>query len=170
MKKKILTLGMVLTLVAVLVAPNAVLAVTTDVTGDVIEGYTFTAPSAIALGSMTPGTTASGSSTDGSLVGNDPDGYIVTGTDKNTEVTAGYMLILGEGTQAAPDYILGSRHEISDIDAGYVSADTVKQFVNTFGPTDVTVSLYVHQYVAYTDTAATGYTITITFTVTPNSP
>ncbi len=169
MKKRILTLGMVLALVSVLVMPTAALATTTDVTGDVVEGYTFTAPTAIPLGSMTPGTTASGSSTDGSLVGNDPDGYTVTGTDKNTEVTAGYMLIMGDGTMAAPNYILGSRHEISDEDASYVPADTAKTFVDTSGPTNVAVSLYVIQDVSYADPVDTGYSITITFTVTPKT-
>ncbi len=169
MKKKILTLGMVLTLVAVLVAPNAVLAVTTEVTGDVIEGYTFTAPSPIALGSMSPGTYASGSSTDGSLVGNDPDGYTVTGTDQNPEVTAGYMLIKGTGTEASPEYILDIKQEISNEDASYVNADDEKTFVDTSGATDVAVSLYVDQWVTYSDTVATGYSITITFTVTPKA-
>ena len=159
MKKKILTLGMVLTLVAVLVAPGAVLA-TTEVTGDVVEGYTFTAPSAIELGSMTPGTPATGSSTDGSLVGNNPAGYTVTGIDEAVSDT-GYMV---SGAN-----VLASKHEISDEDANYVNADTEKTFVDTSGPTDAAVSLYVSQDVAYTDTVATGYSITITFTVTPNA-
>ena len=125
-----------------------------------IEGYTFTPPSAIALGDMTPGTTAAGSSTDGSLVGNDPAGYTVTGIDEKGTDT-GYMV---SGAN-----VLGSKHQISDADAGYINADTVKQFVNTFGPTDVAGSLYVHQYVGYADTVATGYSITITFTVTPKT-
>jgi len=162
MKKKILTLGMVLALVAVLVVPGAVLATTTGVTGDVIEGYTFTPPSAIALGSMTPGTTAAGSSTDGSLEGNNSLGYTVTGVDEKG-ISTGYMVseVLGS--------VLGSKHEISDEDASYVNADTAKTFVDTSGPTNVAVSLYVHQDVAYTDTVDTGYKITITFTVTPKT-
>jgi len=159
MKKKILTLGMVLALVAVLVVPGAVLA-TTEVTGNVIEGYTFTPPSAIALGDMTPGTTAAGSSTDGSLVGNDPAGYTVTGIDEKGTDT---------GCMVSGANVLASRHEISDEDATYVPADTAKTFVDTGVPTDVAVSLYVHQYVGYADTVATGYSITITFTVTPKT-
>ena len=162
MKKRILTLGMVLTLVAVLVAPNAVLAVTTEVTGDVTEGYTFSAPSAIALGTMTPGTTATDSSTTpGSLEGNDPDGYTVTGIDEKGTNT-GYMVSVVSGT-----HVLASKHQISDEDANYVDADTAKTFVDTDTITDAPVSLYVSQAVAYTDTVATGYSITITFTVTP---
>ena len=158
MKKKILTLGAVLALVAVLIAPSAVLAATTTgVTGDVVEGYTFAAPSAISLGTMTPGTPATGSSTDGSLEGNNPDGYTVTGIDAKGSDT-GYMV--------SGSYVLASKHQISDEDANYVNADTAKTFVDTSGATNVAVSLYVSQAVAYTDTVATGYSITITFTVT----
>ena len=160
MKKRILTLGMVLALVSVLVMPTAALATTTDVTGDVVEGYTFTAPTAIPLGSMTPGTPATGSSTDGSLEGNDPDGYTVTGIDvKDTK--PGYM-VSGANT-------LLNLHQISNEDATYVHADTAKTFVDTSGPTNVAVSLYVIQDVSYADPVDTGYSITITFTVTPKT-
>ena len=120
-------------------------------------GYTFTAPPAIGLGGMAPGTTATGSST-GSLVGDNSDGYTVTGIDAKTE-NKGYMV------SATPN-VLGAKHQISNVDADYVDADTPKTFVDTSGPTNVTVSLYVSQVVAYTDTVDTGYTITITFTVT----
>jgi len=170
MKKKILTLGMVLVLLMVLVAPGAVLgANTTEVTGTVTQDYTFTAPSPVGLGSMAPSATPyKNDSQDGSLQGNDPDGYTVTGTDQNTEVTAGYMLIVGGGTQAAPDYILTNKLQISNEDANYINADTVKTFLTTSDITDATVKLFVSQLVDYDDPVATGYTITITFTATPN--
>ena len=60
MKKKILTLGVVLALVGVLAAPMAALATTTDVGGNVIQGFTFTAPDPVVLGSMAPGTPKTG--------------------------------------------------------------------------------------------------------------
>ena len=160
MKKKILTLGVVLVLVTVLVVPGAVLANgTTEVTGTVTEGYTFTAPSTVELGSMAPSATPhKASSTDGSLVGNNPTGYTVEGIDvKGTDT--GYMV---SGSD-----VLANQHQISNADADYVNADTSKKFVDTSGPTDVTVSLYVSQLVSYADPVASGYTITITFTVAP---
>ena len=158
MKKRILTLGMVLALVAVLVAPGTVLA-TTEVTGTVTEGYTFTAPSTVELGSMAPSATPhKASSTDGSLVGNNPAGYTVTGIDEAVSDT-GYMV---SGSD-----VLANKLKISKEDATYVDADTSKNFVDTGVPTDVTVSLYVSQLVSYADPVASGYTITITFTVAP---
>jgi len=159
MKKRILIFGVVLVLVTVLMAPGAVLATgTTEVTGTVIQGYTFTAPTAIGLGSMAPSLTPyKASSTDGSLVGNNPTGYTVEGIDvKGTDT--GYMV---SGSD-----VLANQHQISNADADYVNADTSKKFVDTSGPTDVTVSLYVSQEVAFTDAVGT-YTITITLTVIP---
>lgn len=169
MKKRILTLGMVLALVSVLVMPTAALATTTGVTGDVVEGYTFTAPSAIPLGSMTPGTPATGDSA-GSLEGNSPTGYNVKGIDLNTEVTAGYMLIVGNGTLAAPDYILTNKLQMGATVAVPNTADTLTTFLTTgAGPIAPTaVPFYVSQTATYADAVQTGYTITITFTVLPN--
>jgi len=160
MKKKILTLGVVLVLVTVLVVPGAVLANgTTEVTGTVTEGYTFTAPSTVELGSMAPSATPhKASSTDGSLVGNNPTGYTVEGIDDKGTNT-GYMV---SGSD-----VLANKLKISKEDATYVDADTSKNFVDTGVPTDVTVSLYVSQLVSYADPVASGYTITITFTVAP---
>ena len=162
MKKRILTLGIVLALVAVLAAPAAVLAngTTTEVTGDVTEGYTFSAPDPIALGEMAPGTTDTGNSTGGSLQGNDPQGYTVTGVDAKTE-NKGYMV-------SATSNVLGSMHQISDEDATYVTAYNAKTFVDTSTTTtNETFSLYVKQAVAYDDPVDTGYSITITFSVLP---
>jgi hypothetical protein len=160
MTKKILTFGMVLVLATVLVVPGTVLgANTTEVTGDVTEGYTFTAPSAVSLGSMAPSATAyTSNSTDGSLVGNNPAGYTVTGTDAKS-TNKGYMV---SGTD-----LLDSKHQISKDGTTYYDADTSVSFVDSTAPTDTAVSLYVKQLVAYDDPVATGYTITITFTVTP---
>jgi hypothetical protein len=160
MKKRILTFGVLLALVTISVVPGVVSAIDggTMVVGDVVEGYTFTAPSPISLGVMTPsGTPYKGSSTDGSLIGNNPDGYTVTGRD---ETLSGQMY--------GGSY-LANRLDISNEDANYVPADTEKTFVDTSDPTDTAVSLYVSQLVAYTD-APGIYTITITFTVMPKTP
>jgi hypothetical protein len=162
MNKRILTLGVVLVLVSVLVVPGAVLANgNTVVTGNVTQGFTFTAPTAISLGSMAPSVTAyKAHSTDGSLVGNNPTGYTVTGIDAKASNT-GYMV--------SGSNVLQNELQISNEDATYVSADTGKPFVDTSAPTDVVVSLYVSQMVTYTDPVATNYSITITFTVTPKT-
>ena len=161
MKKKILTLGMVLTLVAVLVVPGAVLATdTTEVTGTVTEGYTFTAPSTVFLGSMAPsGTPYKANSTNGRLDGNDAAGYTVTGIDAKT-TDKGHMVSGGSN-------VLANRLEISNADADYVPADTVKTFLDTSGVTGADISLYVSQLVTYLDPTAVGYSIIITFIVTP---
>ena len=127
------------------------------ITGPPVPGYVFTTPSAIALGNMAPGTTATGNSTDGSLVGDNGNGYIVTGIDAKLTYK-GYMV---SGTD-----VLASKHQISNEDANYVNADTAKTFLDTLVPTNEVIALYVSQLVAYTDAMATGYTITITFTVT----
>jgi len=165
MKKRILTLGVVLVLVSVLAAPGAVLA-TTEVTGTVAEGYTFTAPSGIALGSMAPGATATGDST-GNLEGNNPDGYTVKGIDENDTVTAGYMLIEGTGTLAAPQYMLTNKLKMGDTGAVPNDADVETTFLSTDDITDASVPFYVSQTATYADPVQSGYTITITFTVTP---
>ena len=137
-----------------------------DVTLEVTAGYTFSSPSAIELGTAAPGDTATGNNTDGSLVGNDPDGYTVTGVDANTEVTKGKMLIIGTGSLAAPQYILTNKLKMGDSGAVPNDADTAFTFVDTSGITNEVVSLYVSQTVAYADAVQSGYTITITYTVT----
>lgn len=164
MKKRILTFGVLLALVTISVVPGVVSAIDggTMVVGDVVEGYTFTAPSPISLGEMTPsGTPYKGSSSGGSLMGNNPSGYTVTGIDDKIGGT-GYMTTSGGGD------VLANRHEISDEDANYVSADTSKTFVDTSGPTDVTFSLFASQLVTHTDAVGSDYSIEITFTVVAN--
>ncbi|TEU17683.1 MAG: hypothetical protein E3I25_02635 [Dehalococcoidia bacterium] len=119
-------------------------------------GYTFTAPPAIGLGGMAPGATATGSST-GSLAGDNSDGYTVTGIDANTSNT-GYM--------ASGSYVLANKLSMGPAADNLDPADASQTFldVSTAGTYDV--PFYVSQSVAYTDAIATGYTITITFTVT----
>jgi len=159
MKKRILTLGVVLVLVSVLAAPGAVLA-TTEVTGTVTEGYTFTAPSTVGLGSMAPGATATGDST-GNLEGNNPDGYTVKGIDEKGSDT-GYMV---SGTDALTNKLyMGATAAVPN------TADTETTFLTTSGPGSDSVPFYVSQEVTYDDLVQSGYTITITFTVTPNTP
>ena len=159
MRKRILTLGVVLVLVSVLAVPGAVLATTTGVTGNVIEGYTFTAPSAIALGDMTPGTPATGNS-NGWLEGNNSLGYTVTGVDAKVDNT-GYMV---NGAAA-----LANKLKMGDTGAVPNDADVVTTFLATGGVTDLAVPFYVSQTATYADPVASGYTITITFTVTLNT-
>ena len=165
MKKRILTLGAVLVFLTVLVAPNTVLAYDPNVTniyGTVPAGYAFQAPLEIELYTMFPAAVPyEGSSTSGYLEGNNPTGYTVTGADTKGTNT-GYMTTSG-GTP------LGNKLEISDDEfTGYVTADTGKTWVDSSGPTSVSIDLYVRQLVEYTDTPG-SYSLNITFTVTENS-
>ncbi len=124
-------------------------------------GYTFSAPSAISLGSMAPGSTATATSSDGTLVGDNAAGYTVTGVDVKTD-NKGYMvsgvnvlhnkLEIGPSASPTPPLTFGP-------------ADTARTFLSTSSAGIVALSLYVSQVVAYNDVVATGYTITITFTV-----
>lgn len=158
MKKRILTLALVLALLAVLATPMAVLAQTTDVGGNVISGYTFTPPTAIAMGNLAPSATPHlDSSTDGSLVGNNTNGYTVTGIDAKGTNT---------GKMVSGSNVLAAVLQIGPSAASVGPADAAQSFVDTAAPTNTTVELHVSQVVAYTDPVATGYTITITFTVT----
>lgn len=166
MKKKILTLGIVLALVSVLVMPTAALATTTDVGGDVIEGYTFTAPTPVEFGNMNPNDTPSTADTTGYLQGNNAGGYNVKGIDANTDgTTKGFMLI---GPPATPTSILENKLKMGDTVAVPNDADVETTFLDTSTITDEIVPFYVSQTVEFTDPIATGYTITITFTVTQN--
>jgi hypothetical protein len=154
-------LGLAAALILALVLPGAVMAInTTEVTGNVVQGYTFDAPSPIELGDMEPGTAKAGSSTDGSLVGNNPTGYTVTGTDAKVD---------HKGRMVSGANVLSAPHQIGSDGEVYQDAHIVVTFVDTDGPTDVGVSLYARQPVHASDPVATGYTITITFTVTPKT-
>ena len=119
-------------------------------------GYTFTAPPAIGLGGMAPGTTATGNST-GSLVGDNSDGYTVTGIDAKTTNT-GYMV--------SGSYVLANKLSMGPAADNLGPADVSQTFLDEYGYGPHDVPFHVSQMVAYTDAVATGYTITITFTVT----
>ena len=151
--------------VAVLVAPMTVLAgTTTDVTGNVVSGYTFTAPGTISLGDMPPGAAITGTST-GHLTGNNAAGYRVTGVDAKTT---------NKGCMVVSTNVLSNKLEIGPSASPtspltFGPADSAQTFLGTSDVTDADVPCYVSQLVAYTDTVATGYTLTITFTVTASA-
>jgi len=119
-------------------------------------GYTFTAPPAIGLGGMAPGTTATGNS-NGSLVGDNSDGYTVTGIDAKTTDT-GYMV--------SGSYVLANKLSMGPSADNLGPTDVSQTFLDEYGYGPHDVPFHVSQMVAYTDAVATGYTITITFTVT----
>jgi len=119
-------------------------------------GYTFTAPPAIGLGGMAPGTTATGNST-GSLVGDHSAGYTVTGVDAKTTNT-GYMV--------SGSYVLANELSMGPAADNLGPADASQTFLDVSAAGTYDVPFYVSQSVAYTDAVAEGYTITITFTVT----
>jgi hypothetical protein len=158
MRKRILTSGLLLMLVIFSAVPCVVSAAdTTDIFASVEEGYTFQAPSAINLGTMVPSPTPyKANSTDGRLVGNNPAGY---GVDASEQGGDGCM----QGSVPLANPFL-----ISNEDANYVAAYDWKDFLDTSGPTDAPISLYVSQAIAYCDTPGV-YTITITFLVMPKS-
>ncbi len=93
MKKKILTIGMVLALVAVLVVPMAALAADTDVSGTIAGELTLTPPAAVTLPSLT-------------IAGSPHDANDTTG---NVYTTAPYTLTVADADQAkAPGYLIAS--------------------------------------------------------------
>lgn len=158
MKKRILALASILALVGVLVVPAAVLATdgTTGVSGTVVSGYTFTAPTAIDLTSMTPGTAKTDNSA-GSLVGNSATGYTVKGLDVKGSNT-------GKMVNASND-VLANMLKIGPSSGPTNTANTETTFLTTSGPASSSVPFYVSQLAAYSDNVTGGYTITITFTV-----
>jgi hypothetical protein len=119
-------------------------------------GYTFTAPPALWLGGMTPGTTGTGNST-GSLTGDNTDGYTVTGMDAKMTNT-GYMVSGGN--------VLANRLQIGPASNSLGPADASQTFLDVSAAGSNDVPFHVSQSIAYTDAVATNYTITITFTVT----
>jgi hypothetical protein len=119
-------------------------------------GYTFTAPPAIWLGGMTPGTTGTGNST-GSLTGDNTGGYTITGMDAKT-TNAGYMVSGGN--------VLANRLQIGPASSSLGPADASQTFLDVSAAGTYDVPFHVSQSIAYTDAVATDYTITITFTVT----
>lgn len=160
MKKKILAIALALALLAVLVAPLAAFASdgTTTITGDVTSGYSFTPPAAISLGSMSPSAPAANNSS-GTLNGNNASGYTVTAVDASTTNT-GYMV---SGTNVLQNYFM-----IGKDTSSLAAADTAQTLLNSTAAGSNPVPLYVSQTISPSDAIATGYSITITFTVTAN--
>ena len=152
---------MVLSLLAVLCLPAAVAsAAESAVTLEVTSGYSFTAPSGISLGSEQAGNTATGNSTTaGSLQGNNPGGYTVTGVDEKGTDT-GYMYSSTAIAALANPLLIG------DATSPTNPAYTAFTFVDTTDITDESFTLYVSQQIALDDAVADDYTITITYTVT----
>jgi hypothetical protein len=157
MKKRILGLSIALALVAILVAPLAAFAADTVISGNVVAGYSFTPPGAISLGNMTPGSTATGNNS-GSLNGNNSNGYTVTAIDTKTPNT-GYMV---SGAN-----VMQNKFKIGATAPTVDTADSARTLLNTSGPGTDTVPLFVSQQVSFSDPLASGYSITITYTVTP---
>ena len=160
MKKKILTLGTVLVMVAVLVLPTAVLAQgdgATNVGGDVVQGFIFSAPTGVVFGDRNPNATPSLDYTTGWLQGNSITGYNVVGVDAKT-TSKGYMVATGP-TVLSNMLLFGPISPTT-------TADTSTNFLATGGITNELVPFYVSQTVEFTDPVANNYSITIEFTVT----
>ena len=121
-----------------------------------VTDYVFTAPSAIALGNMAPGTAKTGNST-GWLEGNNANGYTGDGVDDKSP-NKGFMVSGGN--------VLANKLKMGGTAAVPNDADFLTTFLSTSSITDESVPFYVSQTVAYTDVVTPGYTITITFTVT----
>ena len=155
MKRRILSISMALALVVILAAPLGAFAADTVVTGNVVVGYSFTPPSAISLGNMTPGTTATGNNS-GSLNGNGAGGYTVTAIDAKTPNT-GYMV---SGAN-----VLQNKFRIGATSGSVDTADVARTLLDTAGPGTSSVPLYVSQQVSFSDPLASNYSITITYTV-----
>jgi len=119
-------------------------------------GYIFTAPPAVGLGGMAPGATGTGNST-GSLAGDNSAGYTVTGMDAKAS-NSGYMV--------SGSYVLANKLLLGPAADNLGPADTSQTFLDVSEAGTYDVPFYVSQSIAYTDAIATGYTITITFTVT----
>lgn len=122
-------------------------------------GYIFTAPPAIALGSMHPGTPAIGNSS-GSVSGDNSAGYIVTGIDAKAENT---------GSMVSGEDVLTNKFQMGPSAEDLGDADVAQTFLNASGAGQHEVPFYVSQVVTWEDPAADNYTITITFTVIEKS-
>lgn len=163
MRKKILTLGMVLVLVSALALPGAVMAqtqtLTTEVTGSVPSEITFTAPNSVGLGSMAPGDTPHvAHSTGGKVIGNHAAGYTVTGVDAKTP---------NKGKMTSNGNALANTLQIGPAPGELGPANEAQEFLSTVGPTDEDFELHVSQLVTLADPSG-DYTIIITFTMTEN--
>ena len=160
--KKLLIIGLALALIGVFIAPLAAFATdgTTDITGNVTSGYTFNTPPTIPLGTMSTGTNTGNSS--GNITGNNADGYTVSAVDAKGSNT-GYMVSTPSG------HVLANKFKIGSSAGSVDTADVSRTLYTGSGPvSNVAVPLYISQTITATDVAASGYTITITYTVTAN--
>ena len=159
MKGKKLLIGLLaaVVLVAVTVAPVMADTGTTDITGNVPAVLELTAPSAIALGDMSPAASpdTGSSATPGSVKCNDQDGYTVT-VESNK----------ADGKMQSPT--TNTLTNALDVTTGSLSGVTVtttpQTCVDTSAPGETSIDLSVSQVIAYTDAADTGYSITLTYT------
>jgi hypothetical protein len=164
MRKRILGIAMALAMIVVMALPMGVSAApegdTTDITGDIGGGYSFTAPTDLDLGAMTLGATKTGNATAGNLTGNNVGGYTVTGVDAKGTNT---------GKMVSGANVLTNKFKIGK-DAGSVADSDSSQtlLAATGAGGSFSIPLYVSQDVEFDDPAASDYTITITFTVTAN--
>jgi hypothetical protein len=158
MKRIILSISMALALVAVFAAPPAALAADTVVSGNVVVGYSFTPPTAISLGDMNPGTTATGNSA-GSLSGNNALGYSVKAIDAKGTNT---------GLMVSGAHVLTNKFKIGATSGSVANADVERTLLSTGAAGTDAVPLYVSQQVVLADPVASNYSITITYTVTAN--
>jgi hypothetical protein len=148
--KKILLLGVVLTLVAVLAVPAVALAGstgTTTVTGTQANIIEVTAPSAISFGTFIVGSNSKQSTTEGTVTCNGATWHV---TAKDL-VNGGVMKTSGE-------VALAGKLTISNNGSTYPTADSGITYTDT-----TTLPFYVKQNVLASDKAG-AYTITITFT------
>jgi len=122
-------------------------------------GYTFVAPAAISLGSMTPRPAPYTSNSMGTLMGDNPGGYTVTAVAANTTNT-GYMISGGN--------VLHDKLKIGKDAGNLADSNTVSMLLDTSSNVtdNVTVPLYVSQLILGTDNVSNGYSITIVYTVT----
>ncbi len=121
-------------------------------------GYTFTAPGGVSLGVMAPRTAPYTGNVSGNFTGDNHDGYTITAMDAKTP-DAGYMV--------SGSNVLHNQFQIG-YSAGAVANSGVEQtLLDVTGVQNGTVvTLYFSQQFAYNDPAVSGYTITITYTVT----
>ena len=181
MKKRILALGVVLALVAVMALPMAVFAAEA---GLLLSQATWTdltlvAPAPFALGT-TPGTLALGANAGSSAAGvgnNQCDGLDARVSDIKTDTT-GYMTKGGldvAGTGLLVDAIqVGATAPVAGIGCRYyrnLSDCAPGPQLNTAkccGPGTYSIPLYANQTVVVADAAGT-YSITLTYVATPGT-
>jgi spore coat protein U-like protein len=162
MKKRMLTLGIVLALVAAMIIPAAVTADTgnTDVTGGIVGAtITITAPPAINLGMLAWGDNTGNSTGSVSVTANSRNpsqsNWQVSAVDQKSPNT-GYMV------KSGPTPLASGMLQISPDNSSWASANTTITWTgNTSGTHNI--PFYVKQAINQVE-AAGNYSITITFT------